>query len=234
MKLPNSTEIEKALAANDSAKIETMLDKGLAAGWQDAAGNTLLHHAARMGDNLLTDKLLAKGAKAGVRNAHLETPAEIAAQWGHDALALQLRARVWAESKAAPSVTPLDYKSLQDIRDAGFSTGADQFNFLARSGRFAEVIKLAAMDADGFNAADLLGKGPDGDRTILKLCEADLLQSLIDPKLWARKAEDFQNVWNHVPEKYREGHDIEAFMNEMRQARLQSYAKPKFGGLKPK
>ena len=233
MKLPDSSSIEKALAANDSATIEAMLDKGLAANWQDSTGNSLLHHAARMGDTLFTDKLLAKGALANVRNAALETPAEVAAQWGHDALAHQLRARAFAQTQAAPEA-PLESKSLQDIRDLSASTGADQFNFLARSGRFADVIKLAAKDAAGFTAADLLGRDADGDRTILKVCEAGLLPNLLNPAVWGRKAEDFQNVWSHVPEKYKDGLDADAFLNEIRQARLQSYAKPKFGGFKPK
>ncbi len=233
MKLPNSSAIEKALAANDSAAIEAMLDKGLAANWRDDDGNTLLHHAARMGDTLFTDKLLAKGALANTRNAQLETPAEIASQWGHDALAQQLRARAFAQKQAAP-VAPLEFKTLQDIRDLSASTGADQFHFLARQGRFADVIKLAAKDANGFSATDLLGRGADGDRTILKVCEAGLVPELLNPQVWGRKTEDFQNVWSYVPEKYKEGHDVDAFLNEIRQARLQSYAKPKFGGFKPK
>ena len=81
---------------------------------------------------------------------------------------------------------------------------------------------------------DLLGRDADGDRTILKVCEAGLLPNLLNPAVWGRKAEDFQNVWSHVPEKYKDGLDADAFLNEIRQARLQSYAKPKFGGFKPK
>ncbi|MDE1152001.1 MAG: ankyrin repeat domain-containing protein [Micavibrio sp.] len=228
---PSDSEIDKALDAHNAAAIIGWLAKGLDANRKDSAGDALLHHAARQNDTALADAIVAAGGKATSRNDALETPADVAAVWGHDALAQKLRARAAAENTATPAAG-LPYKTLQDIRHETAATGVDQFYHLARLGRFADVAKLAATDASGLTAADLLGRGPDGDTTILKICQSNALASIIKPELWLKKPEDFQSVWQQVPEKYREGHDIENFLGNIRQARLQAYAKPKLGGFK--
>jgi len=232
---PTEADIDKALAAHDSAAIARFLTAGMDANRKDAAGDSLLHYAARDNDAVLAGAIIAAGGKANARNDALETPADVAAIFGHDALSQTLRARAFADD-AANLPAALPYKTLQDIRDESARTGVDQFHHLAHLGRFADVAKIAAVDANGFAAADLLGRGADGDTTILKICQTNALASLIKPELWVKKPEDFQSVWQHVPEKYRDGHDIDGFLNGVRQARLQAYAKPKlnpkFGGFK--
>jgi len=103
---------------------------------------------------------------------------------------------------------------------------------LARKGQFAGVAALAAADANGFVAADLLGVNAGGEPTLLVLCQRGELGALFKPDLWMKKPQEFQTVWAQVPEDYRAGHDADGFLATLRQALLQSYAKPKLGGFK--
>jgi len=220
----SNADVEAALAAHDFFKIEQLLGEGLDANWQDARQDTLLHHAARMGDEHLVAVLLAAGAKANARNDQLETPADVAVIWGRDDIARDLKSR---ETLLPGAKT--DYTRLQDIRDASARTGVDQFYHLARQGQFAGVAALAAADADGFAAADLLGGNGAGETTLLILAQRGELPLLLKPELWVKRPQEFQAVWALVPQDYKAGHDAESFLIALRQAKLQSYAKPKFG-----
>lgn len=225
---PTKAQVEKALAARDIAGLSRMLDAGLDANWQDAQGDTLLHHAARFGDAAFVAKLAAKGAHFNVFNKQDETPRDVAIAWGHDTLASVMKEEMTAEQ--APAA--IAYTSLQDIRDASAKNGASEFYRLAAHGQFAAVVALAEKDPNGFTAADLLSKGANGDTAALKLAQLGQLDLLMKTPLWLDRPDDFQKVWEAVPQSYRNQGDIAAFSRDLRQAKLQSYAKPKLQGLK--
>lgn len=225
MTKPDDKSIEQAISARDTATLSQLLEKGADANWKDAAGNTLMHHAARFGDLGLVALLQAKGASAFVFNAEGESPFDVAAVWGNDAVAKKISEGIEAEIKAAAEKPVIPYKTLQEIRDAS------AFYDLAKRGQFAQVTALAEKEG-GFVASDLLQRGPDGDTAAHKLVQLGQLGLLLKPALWIAKPEDFQKVWESVPANYRSAHDYTGFVSDLRQAKLQSYAKPKLPGLK--
>ena len=228
--MASAKQIDKAVSDRDIAALGKYIDAGTDISRRDADGNTLLHHAARFGALELVDKLAAKGAKTFVHNNDGDTPWDVAVMWGHDAVATRLDAVLRAEMKSAAEIEKVSYTSLQQIRDASVKNGASEFHALASKGLFAQVISLAEKDG-GFCAADLLEKGRDGTTVILKLAQQGSLASLLKPALWSARPNDFQNVWLNVPKNYRDGHDFDGFVSGLRQAKLQSYAKPKLPGL---
>lgn len=228
--MASAKQIDKAISDRDIAALGKYIDAGADVNRRDADGNTLLHHAARFGALDLVDKLAAKGAKTFVHNHDGDTPWDVAVSWGHDAVSTRLDAILRAEMKAAAEIEKISYTSLQQIRDASAKNGAGEFHALASKGLFAQVIALAEKDG-GFCAADLLEKGRDGTTVVLKLAQQGSLGSLLKPALWSARPNDFQNVWLNVPKNYRDGHDYDSFVSGLRQAKLQSYAKPKLPGL---
>lgn len=232
MTTPSHDDIEKALAQGDAKRIAAFLDAGLDAAWKDGAGDTLLHHAARLGDETLIGRLLSSGAKAFSHNDALETPWDVAVIWSNDAAAKKLEIPT-ALGKKAAAAEKIPYAALEDIRKASDAAGESVLFALVKKGRFAQVAALAEKDAEGFSAQDFLARGPSGDTVILALCQQGDLPILMQPALWARKPQEFQNLWPSVPAVYRKGADFEGFMNSLRQTRLQSYGKPRLPGLKP-
>lgn len=228
--MASAKQIDKAVADRDIAALGKYIDAGADVNRRDADGNTLLHHAARFGALELIEKLVAKGAKTFTHNNDGESPWDVAVIWGQDAVAARLQDALRAEMKAAAEIEKISYTSLQQIRDASSKNGASEFHALASKGLFAQVIALAEKDG-GFCAADLLEKGRDGTTVILKLAQQGSLGSLLKPALWSARPNDFQNVWLNVPKNYRDGHDYDGFVSGLRQAKLQSYAKPKLPGL---
>ncbi len=228
--MASTKQIDKAVADRDIAALGKYIDAGASVDRRDADGNTLLHHAARFGDLALVEKLVARGAKTFTHNNDGDSPWDVAATWGHDAVATRLDAALRAEMKAAGEIEKISYTSLQQIRDASVKNGASEFHALASRGLFAQVIALAEKDG-GFCAADMLEKGRDGTTVILKLAQQGNLASLLKPALWSARPNDFQNAWLNVPKNYRDGHDFDGFVSGLRQAKLQSYAKPKLPGL---
>src|SRR5688572_15210605 len=101
MAKPDDKSIEQAVKARDTAALMQLLEKGADANWTDAAGNTLMHHAARFGDIGLVTKLQSKGASGFVFNAEGESPFDVAAVWGNDAVAKKISEGLEAEIKAA-------------------------------------------------------------------------------------------------------------------------------------
>lgn len=228
--MASAKQIDKAVSDRDIDSLKKFVDAGANVDRRDADGNTLLHHAARFGDLELLEKLVAKGAKTFVHNNDGDSPWDVAVAWGHDGIAARLDAALRAEMKAAAETEKISYSSLQQIRDASVKNGASEFHALASKGLFAQVIALAEKDG-GFCAADMLEKGRDGTTVILKLAQQGSLGSLLKPALWSARPADFQNAWLNVPKNYRDGHDFEGFVTGLRQAKLQSYAKPKLPGL---
>ncbi|TAL30327.1 MAG: hypothetical protein EPN97_12965 [Alphaproteobacteria bacterium] len=226
---PSDADIDSAIRSKDVAGLVRMLDDGLDANWKDARGDTLLHAAARLGDAGLVGKLLDKGARAFVHNDEAETPWETAVIWGRDAAAKILRARL-DDEKLTRGSEPLTFASLQEIRDKTSETGVNQLHYLARKGQFAQVIALAAADPQGLSAADLLSKGLDGDTVLLKICQQGQLPLLAKPELWVKRPQEFQTLWENVPGNYRKDVDYNAFVSQLRQAKLQSHGKLKLKG----
>jgi hypothetical protein len=222
-------EVESAIEALDAARLLRMLDEGLDPNWQGPCGNTLLHAAARIGDALLVERLLEKGARAFVHNEEAETPRDVAASWGHDALARRIGERL-EDEKLTRGPAAIPCQSLQQIREKSLESGISHFHYLAQRGQFAQVVTLAANDPQGFTAADLLAKGLDGDTVIMKVCQQGQLPLLMKPELWVKKPQEFQAVWEQVPEHYRKQVDYDSFVSQLRQIKLQSYGKPKLKG----
>lgn len=225
--------IEAALDAGDSAALIALVDGGADAGWQDAEGRSLLHYAAAWNDAALVDALVAKGAAVTVFDAKTETPRDYAIAFGHNALAADLQKRMAAEENAAkPAALP--FRDMAALRAESVATLTDQFNYHVRTGRLSGLLALAAKDADGLMAQDVLGTGPEGDTTLLKICQQGRLGDLLDVKLWQKRPDDFQAVWQQVPADYKKGHDGDGFVARLRQARLQSFSKIRLKDLKPK
>lgn len=231
MPQPTNAEIENAIADRDAAGLARMVDNGLDANWTGARGQTLLHGAARTGDIALVRKLLEKGAHAFAHNDDGETPADVAIAWGHTAATALISQRL-EDEKLTRGNDPVPYSTLQDIRDKSVETGVSQFHYLAQRGQFNQVITLAANDPQGFTAADLLAKGPDGDTVLMKVCQQGQLPLLAKAEVWVKRPQDFQKIWEGVPSHYRKEVDYDATVSQMRQMKLQSYGKPKLKGFK--
>jgi hypothetical protein len=217
-------EITRAVAARDVAGVLAALDSGVEANaWRDPRGASLLHHAAIWGDEKFADALITRGAKAYTHNDNSETPADVATIWGREALAKTLAAQQQDEELTKGHAT-LAFSSLQEIREENTKSGVNQFHHLAKLGQLPQVITLAQLGG-GFTAQDLLGKGPDGDTALQKICEKGQLGLLLKAPLWMDRPDDFTAVWAAVPSNYKRGHDVEGFAGKLRQAKLQSYDK---------
>lgn len=229
----HSAALEIAIDAQDAAAMTALLDQGADANWQDAQGRRLMHYAAAWNNAALVDTLVEKGARVTVFDHKTETPRDFAIAFGHDALAADLTKRMAAEQSAAPPAN-LPFADIAAVRAESVKTLTDQFNYHVRIGHLSGLLALAAKNADGLMAADVLGKGPDGDSTLLKICQQGRLGDLLNVKLWQKRPEEFQTMWAAVPQDYRKGHDGEGFVSRLRQARLQSFGKVHLKGFKPK
>jgi hypothetical protein len=222
-------EIDGAFRARDVIGLVRMLDGGLDPNWRDDRSDTLLHSAARLGDISLVEKLFEKGAKALCFNAEGEAPLDTAMIWGNDNAAKIIKSHL-SEEKLTVGNAPIPYQSLQEIRDKAAETGVSPLHDIARRGQFQQVIALSIADPLGLGAAELLAKGFDGDTVLLKICQQGQLPILAKPELWVKKPQDFQRLWENVPTHYRKDVDYDAFVSALRQAKLQSYGKPKLKG----
>jgi hypothetical protein len=225
-----------ALAARDRAAVLEALGQGLSPAWQDEKGRGLLHYAAAFGDAALAESLLAKGVSSLRRDGDLNSAQDVAAAYGHDGLAQKFAAAM-AREAAAAAQSPLPYKTLQDLRDAGAKDGVNHFYRLAREGRFADVIRLAKTGGKGFEAQDLLSRGSNGDTVVQVLAAQGQVAGLLDTALWLKNGAGFQAVWQNVPAAAKAGLAADGFMAQLRQARLESYVRPELKRaprLKPK
>ena len=230
--------LNTALDARDTAGIVNLLDQGLDANWQDSRGRSLLHYAAAWNDTKLVDALTDKGAKLTQADHAAASPQDIAIAFGHDALAQSLatRLKLAQANTAAPAGPKSDFPfaDLTALRAESARSLTDQFNYHVRLGHLPQILVAAEKDAQGLSAADFLGRGPDGDTTLLNLCQKGQLGLLLDAKLWHKKPEEFKTLWSQVPKDYQKDHDADAFIAKLRQARLQSFGKPQLKGYKPK
>jgi hypothetical protein len=229
----HSAAIESAVETGDSTALIALLDGGADAHWQDDQGRSLMHYAAAWNDTALLDALTAKGAAVTVFDHKTETPRDYAIAFGHTALAADLQKRMAVEAgAAAPAALP--FNDMAALRAESVRSLTDQFNYHVRTGHLSGLLTLAAKNGDGLMAQDVLGTGPDGDSTLLKICQQGRLGDLLDVKLWQKRPEDFQAVWQQVPADYKKGHDGDIFVAKLRQARLQSFSKIRLKDLKPK
>lgn len=220
---PSLKDLQKAMDAPGTDALAGLLATGLDASWTDKKGNTLVHHAAKRGDVEKIKLLLAHGAPGFSFNANNETPRDVAIIWGNHPAANAL--------PATGEGAPLQYKSMQEIRDAA-AAGKTPFYDIAARGQFAQLVTLAEKDG-GLTAGDMLEKGFDGDTAALKIAQRGQVDLLLNAQLWMGRPDDFQKTWDNLPGNYRSAHDYNAFIAELRQAKLQSYAKPRLPKLKP-
>lgn len=193
-------------------ELEDLLQPGFTPGWCDSAGNTALHHAARLGSSALAARCLEFGIKARTLNTAGECARDVARAWGHDAVAQTLDVAMQAE----PVEGALKQKTLAEIRAVD-----GLFYRLAAEGCFPQVAALAEKTGEALTAADLMATGPDGDTVVLKLCQQGHLKNLLRPALWGEGAAEAGAVLEAVPVVYKNGVDVESFLRELRQARLQ-------------
>jgi ankyrin repeat protein len=191
--------------------------------WMDAAGNSLLHFAARSGDAGLVEQCLKAGVKTLIYNKAGECARDVARIWGYDALAALIDIEMKKE-RAVAVQPPLGYASLQDIRDQSAATGVNILHTLAAEGKFDQVAILAKKESDGLTAQDFLAAGADGEKVILKICQQGQLAELMKPELWVNSLGDFLSVWENVPKVYRKDMNVEAFLSRTRQLKLTARA----------
>ncbi len=225
--IPSEKEIDSAFQAKDVAGLLRMLDGGLDPNWTNASGDTLLHGAAKLGDLGLVEKLLEKGATARAYNRETETPWDIAVSWGNDDAAKILRKHI-ADETLTRGNDPIAFQSLADIRATAEETGVSPLHEIARRGQLNQL--LALKDAQDLSAGDLLVRNLDGDTVLLNICQHGQLPLLAKTELWMKRPQDFQQLWTHVPAHYKKEVDYDAFIAALRQAKLQSYGKPKLKG----
>jgi len=196
-------------------EIMTLLAEGKASAWRDKEGNSLLHHAARLGDMEAVELSLAQGISALVYNKELESARDMARSWGHDAAALRLDQEMRRERAAAPAAA-LPYKTLADIR------AKKAFYDLAKRGLFDQVIALAEKDSGNLCADDLLSAGADGDMVLMHVCQQGQLSLLLRPELWAQNPADLSAIWEKTPKIYQEGLDAKPVLLRANQLRLRN------------
>jgi ankyrin repeat protein len=98
-----------AAAAGRRARVENLLDGGVAVDSRNGAGRTLLHVAASHGHDELVQSLIARGSQVGAADPNGDTPLHLAAAAGHDGTVrtlLSAGASKTAQNKAGK--TPAD------------------------------------------------------------------------------------------------------------------------------
>lgn len=219
--------IADMIDARDVAGLTAALDGGLAPDWRDAAGRGLMHFAAAWDDKAALEEFTARGVAPRSYDENGRTPEDMARVMGHDGFAYKL-AQKTAQLLPDAAASDIGYASLADIRRASSENISDVFNALVVQGKLDGVIALARTDAEGFAAADFLGRDAEGDSTILKICQRGDLGKLMDVAAWKERPEEFRNLWTHVPQDYAAKHDAEGFIAAAHQARLQEYTQPDF------
>lgn len=217
-------QIADMVDARDIKGLTAALESGLDPAWRDEAGRGLAHFAALWGDVAAFEAFTARGVAPVSYDQDGQTPEHLARAMGHDALAYKVAA-------LPPAPSPVfDHTSLGDIRRASSENLSDQFNHMVRRGGIDTLVALARREkgATGLTAADLLGRGPDGDTTLLKICQQGALGKLLDVDLWKDRPEEFRKLWRAVPQDYAAAHDAEGFLAAAHQAHLQSYVQPDF------
>lgn len=216
-------KIADMVDARDVAGLTAALDDGLDPAWQDQAGRTLMHFAVLWDDRAAFETFAARGVPHAGRDHSGETPEHLARALGYNAIAYKL-------AQLPQPAGAFDYQSLADMRRLSAENLSDQFNHAVRSGGLDGLLALARQTkgADALRAADLLGRGADGDTTILTICQQGQLGKILDVEIWKDKPEEFRKLWQEVPQDYAAAHNAEAFLAQAHQAFLQSYVQPDF------
>lgn len=90
---PKATkDLIDAVTRWDAANVRMMLESGVSPNVRDLKGVTVLHHAARTGDEEIVTMLVKKGADTNVRDFKMKTPGDYARSAGHGGLAGRLMA----------------------------------------------------------------------------------------------------------------------------------------------
>lgn len=224
-KVPDDTRIADMIDARDAAGLSAALSAAdITPDWTDAAGRNLVHFAALWGDVAAIEDFVAKGVAPHGRDETAQRPETLARAMGHDAAAHRLAS--YPDAGAA-----LGFDSLAALRKSGAENLSDAFHHAVMRGALAPLLDLARKEAalpSRLTAADLLGTGPDGDSTLLKICQQGALGKLLDVALWKERPEEFARLWAAVPKDYAAPHDGEGFIAAAQQAKLQSFDPPEF------
>ena len=219
--------IADMIDARDAAGLTAALDTGLSPDWRDAAGRGLMHFAAAWNDAPAMENFSARGVALRSYDDNGRTPEDMARMMGHDGMAYKITQKL-ASMAADGAVIDTGFASLADIRRASSENLSDAFNALVQQGKLAGIIALARKDAQGLSASDFTGRDPDGDTTILKICQRGDLGKLMDVAAWKERPEEFRKLWSYVPQDYAAKHDADGFISSAHQARLQEYRQPDF------
>lgn len=218
--------IADMIDARDVSGLTAALDSGLAPDWRDEGGRSLMHFAAAWDDKAAMEAFAARGVALRSYDAVGRTPEDMARAMGHDGMAYQIAKKYTPDTAAVPQET--GYATLADVRRAGAENLSDVFNALVTQGKLDGLVALARKDAQGFAAADFLGRDAAGDTTILKICQRGDLGKLMDVPAWKERPEEFRKLWAHVPQDYAAKHDADGFIAAAHQSRLQDYVQPDF------
>ena len=85
-----TNDLIDAVTRWDAASVRVMLECGVSPNVKDLKGVTVLHHAARMGDEEIVGMLVQKGATTQVKDYKMKTPADYARAAGFAGLAARL------------------------------------------------------------------------------------------------------------------------------------------------
>ncbi|MDX1672657.1 MAG: ankyrin repeat domain-containing protein [Balneolaceae bacterium] len=83
-------DLQKAVQQGKHKKVAALIEDGADINATDDVGNTVLFHAAKVGDRLVMEVLLKNEAKVNVQNSTGTTPLMIAAKYGHPHVVKQL------------------------------------------------------------------------------------------------------------------------------------------------
>lgn len=171
-------------------------------------GNSLdiqLQHGA---DIAHAKALLAKD-KERFPNAPYDTIETVLAKW-------DARATVIGSDRPLPP-------TLDDLRAQG-----DAFTHFAQSGRFDEIMQLAAREKQNpLKAEDLIKTNAQGNTTLEILGAQNKLSALLQPDFWLHRPEEFTRICRLVPPVYQAQVKPERFTAAAQREKLRHMARQK-------
>jgi ankyrin repeat protein len=206
----------------DITEIKTLLTSEKASAWRDDAGNTLLHHAARLGDAKLVQECLDRGQRTLAVNEEGDRPSEIARAWGWDEAAVLIETHQRQEKLFVPS---LKCASMAELREApgGIYMAVKKYSL-------QPIVALALKTGETFAAEDFLTPGADGNTPLMVICARGEFPLLLNVELW-KTSQAFKTMWKHVPQAYQKDLDISSFNIHLTQTKLKlSTRAPKLRG----
>lgn len=189
-------------AERDFTQINAWVEQGIFSKWTDDRGRNLMHFAAAWGNADLAEKLMTQGVSVSEPDHDGRTPIDIARGFAQDELAKKMEGLQRTQARGMKN-TPVDYNSLEEIRNEIQKTGKNIFYDLAAKGEFNRVVTLALADPQGLTADDLLSKNNYGDTVLLALCRQGSFSTLLQKPLWQGRSGAFETIWSHVPYDYK-------------------------------